>query len=480
MRRTSSHIAPWAIAVWLVLWQVAAVALASPILLPSPIATALRLVELLPDSAFWARIAFSLVRIAGGFVLGAVFGAVGALASARWRAVEELLSPIMALAKSVPVASITVLALIWLRASNLAVLVVLLVVLPLVFENTLQGLRSTSRSLDEVASLFHLPSLRHLRFFVMPQLFPYLRAALVTALGMGWKSGVAAEVIGIPAGSLGEALYDAKIYFDTAGLFAVTLATVGASAVTTRLMQIALAALEPAACGAAEHAKRLESCEPQVGTSSQGASSKDASSHVSTPTLHLEGISKSFGNKSVLADISFDTHAGTPVCLMAPSGTGKTTLLRIVAGLETPDAGRTFMGDEPKWLPRVSMAFQDDRLADQASALANTRLPLAPGSAAWSEAPALLEQLGLGERLLSPAGTCSGGERRRIALARALLAPHDILLLDEPFTGLDDAARDVCAKIIRERERASVVLVATHDRTDAERLGARIYHITAC
>ena len=482
MRRASSHIAPWAIAVWLALWHVAAMALASPILLPSPIATALRLVELLPDPAFWARIAFSLARIVGGFALGAVFGALGALASVRWRAIEELLAPVMALAKSVPVASITVLALIWLRASNLAVLVVLLVVLPLVYENTMQGLRATSRSLDEVASLFHLQSFRHLRFFVMPRLFPYLRAALVTALGMGWKAGVAAEVIGIPAGSLGEALYDAKIYFDTAGLFAVTLATVGASTVTTWLMQIVLAALEPVACGAAGHAKRLEShavgssqVHTPAGRDTTGKAAEDGSL-----ALRLEGISKSFGNKPVLDNVSFDANTGTPVCLMAPSGSGKTTLLRIIAGLETPDTGRTLMTDEPKWLPRVSMAFQDDRLADQASALANARLAVAPGSAAWDEAPALLEQLGLGERLLSAAGTCSGGERRRIARARALLSPHEVLLLDEPFTGLDDAARDTCARIIRERERQSIVLVATHDREDVERLGARVIHITAC
>ena len=482
MRRASSHIAPWAIAVWLALWQVAAMALASPILLPSPIATALRLVELLPDPAFWARIAFSLARIAGGFALGAVFGALGALASARWRAIEELLAPVMALAKSVPVASITVLALIWLRASNLAVLVVFLVVLPLVYENTLQGLRSTSRQLDEAAELLRIQGLRRLRFFVMPQLFPYLHAALVTALGMGWKAGVAAEVIGIPAGSLGEALYDAKIYFDTAGLFAVTLATVGASTVTTWLMQIVLAALEPVACGAAGHAKRLEShavgssqVHTPAGRDTTGKAAEDGSL-----ALRLEGISKSFGNKPVLDNVSFDANTGTPVCLMAPSGSGKTTLLRIIAGLETPDTGRTLMTDEPKWLPRISMAFQDDRLADQASALANARLAVAPGSAAWDEAPALLEQLGLGERLLSAAGTCSGGERRRIALARALLAPHEILLLDEPFTGLDEAARDTCARIIRERERQSIVLVATHDREDVERLGARIIHITAC
>ena len=393
-------------------------ALGSPLLLPSPVAVLLRLGELLPQAVFWERIGFSLARIAGGFALGALLGVLGALAAARWRVVEGLVAPLISLAKSVPVASITVLALIWLRAANLAVLVVLLVVLPIVYENTLAGLRATDRALDEMAALFRVPARRRLRYLVMSRLFPYLSAALGAGMGMAWKAGVAAEVIGIPNGSLGEAIYDAKVYFDTTELFAVTLAVVALSAVTTWLMQIALAALEPIVCGAAGHAKLFESCESQAGASATGTSPENDSAE-----LHLEDISKSFEGKRVLAGVSFSINTGAPVCLMAPSGSGKTTLLRIVAGLETADTGRAFMGDEPKWLPRISMAFQDDRLADQASALANTRLPLAPESTAWNEAPALLEQLGLGERLHSPAGTCSGGERRRIALARALLTP---------------------------------------------------------
>ena len=125
------------------------------------------------------------------------------------------------------------------------------------------------------------------------------------------------------------------------------------------------------------------------------------------------------------------------------------------------------------------MAFQDDRLADQASALANVRLPLTPGTAAWDAAPALLRALGLGERLLSPASTCSGGERRRIALTRALLAPHGILLLDEPFTGLDATARERAAMLVRSREQNRIVIIATHDRVDAELLGARVIHLVA-
>lgn len=473
MRRVRLHLAPWAIASWLVLWQIASMAWDSPLLLPGPLDVGARLIALVPDPSFWHRVLFSLSRIVAGFVAGVAIGGVGAVAAARWKAVEDLLAPLMALAKSVPVASITVLALVWLRAANLAVLVVALVVVPLVYESTLSGLRATDRTLDEAVALFRIGGARRLCFFVMPQLYPYLEAALGTALGMAWKAGVAAEVIGIPAGSLGEAVYDTKVYFDTAGLFAVTIAVIAASTLTTWLVRAALHALKPIACGAAGHARRFEST-PDEHDCSRAPSTcgTDAAAD-----LVIDGVSKSYGERAVVRDVTFSVQPGTPVCLMAPSGSGKTTLLRIVAGLETADRGTVTAGEKTREQPQVSMVFQDDRLAEQASALANVRLPLAPGSRAWHEAPELLGALGLGEMMLHPAGTCSGGERRRIALARALAANHDILLLDEPFTGLDDSSRAQAAALVRKRTGASVVLVATHDRTDAARLNGRIVRL---
>ena len=477
--RPSRRPALWAGAFWLAIWQLAAVALGSELLLPGPATVLARLVEMVPQPAFWARVGFSLVRIAGGFALGAACGAVGAFAAARWRIVEELLAPLMALAKSVPVASITVLALIWLRAANLAVLVVLLVVLPIVYENVLQGLRATDGKLEEAARLYHVPPVRRLRFLVMPTLFPYLSTALALGLSTAWKAGVAAEVIGIPAGSLGEAIYDAKVYFDTPALFAVTLAVVLASAACTAALRGMLAWIEPLTCGRAGRAGRIEratTAESPVGNvPATGAPAAQNAEH----RLCIERLSKAFGDAPVLNGVTFTVRTGEPICLMAPSGSGKTTLLRIIAGLETANDGSVAFGDpcdrEP--LPRVAMSFQDDRLADQASALANARIGLPAESPAWAEAPGLLQALGIGERQLAPAGTCSGGERRRIGLARALLAPHEILLLDEPFNGLDAATREHVATIIRERERGRIVVMASHDERDAELIGARIVHV---
>lgn len=469
--RCPRRLAPWAIAIWLVVWQLASMALDSALLLPGPLDVCARLAALVPTTAFWQRVCFSLARIAAGFALGALAGVLGALAAARWRRVDELLAPFMTLAQSVPVASITVLALIWLRAANLAILVVLLVVLPLVYENALNGLRATDRALDDMAALFALPVTRRMRFLVLPQLYPHLSAALTTALGMAWKAGVAAEVIGMPAGSLGEAIYDAKIYFDTAGLFAVTLAVVLASALTTQLVRLMLAAAEPLLCAHAGHARAYESREHASAKDATGTRERPASS------LVIRSLSKTYDGHPILSDLSCTAQAGTPVVVMAPSGTGKTTLLRMIAGLEVPDTGSITMEDDPRHQPRISMVFQDDRLANQASALANVRLPLERGSSTWEEAPELLEQLGLGERLHSPAGICSGGERRRIALARALLAPHNILLLDEPFAGLDAETRMQAASLIRAHEDQRILVVTSHDADDAQLLGARIMRL---
>ena len=192
--------------------------------------------------------------------------------------------------------------------------------------------------------------------------------------------------------------------------------------------------------------------------------------------LRVSQVTRAFDNGAGPRDVSFTARVGTPLCLAAPSGYGKTTLLRIIAGLETPDSG-SLVTDPHKTQPIVSMVFQENRLCPQANALDNVRIGLAHKDAAWAEAPAMLAQLGLSDVSHQAADTCSGGQQRRIALARALLAPHDVLLLDEPFTGLDDEARENAATLVRQRENGRIVIIASHDARDAELLGAHIVEL---
>ena len=185
--------------------------------------------------------------------------------------------------------------------------------------------------------------------------------------------------------------------------------------------------------------------------------------------LHIKNLCKSFDGSPVLENVSFTAGPGV-TCVMAPSGAGKTTLLRILLGLERPDSGSVSGG------VRWSAVFQEDRLLEHQDAMGNLRFVL---GAALDEpaAAALLAELGLGDTAGKPVREFSGGMKRRLALARALLAPSDALALDEPFTGLDEENRARCLALIRRVGEEKPVLLVTHDPDDAKPLGAAVHKL---
>ena len=174
----------------------------------------------------------------------------------------------------------------------------------------------------------------------------------------------------------------------------------------------------------------------------------------------IEALSKSYGDKTVFRDFSARFPLGETSVLMGASGGGKTTLLRLLLGLETPDAGR--ITGVPA---RCAAVFQEDRLCPQLTVIENVRL--IAGRSKEREARGLLAQLGLGESLDVPAAELSGGMRRRCALARALCADYDLLVLDEPFKGLDEANRRAAMDAVLEYSHDKTVLFVTHDAAEA-------------
>lgn len=215
-------------------WQLAAMGVNAPILLASPVQTLARLLALLPTAELWRTVGCSFLRIAGGFLLALALGTALALAAYRWAAAETLLRPYVLVIKSVPVASFIILALIWMGSARLPLFISFLMVFPVIYTNTLQGLKAADAQLLEMARLFRVPWARRLRYIHLPALEPFLLAGCSTALGMSWKAGVAAEVIGVVGGSIGERLYEAKIYLQTADLLAWTVVIVAVSALFER------------------------------------------------------------------------------------------------------------------------------------------------------------------------------------------------------------------------------------------------------
>ena len=210
---------------WLAVWQAAAMAIGQEVFLVSPIQAAGTLMELLPQADFWQRVGFSAGHILLGFALGVVVSILLAAAAERWAWVDTLLAPVIQLVKATPVASFIILALVWVSGRSLSILISFLMVLPVLYSAVRTGIESADVQLLEMAQVFHLPLARRL-----PAILPAFRQGCSVALGICWKSGVAAEVIGLPDGSIGDALYRAKITLSTGELFAWTFVIILLSA----------------------------------------------------------------------------------------------------------------------------------------------------------------------------------------------------------------------------------------------------------
>ena len=206
-----------AVAFWLAVWQATAMAIGQEVFLVSPVQALRTLVQLLPRADFGL-----------------------AICPARWSAADALLAPVMQLVKATPVASFIILALVWVRGSALSVLISFLMVLPVLYGAVRTGIAGADVQLLEMAAVFRLPAGRRLRAIWLPAVLPAFRQGCSVALGICWKSGVAAEVIGLPNGSIGDALYRAKITLSTGELFAWTFVIILLSAGFEKLFLFAL------------------------------------------------------------------------------------------------------------------------------------------------------------------------------------------------------------------------------------------------
>lgn len=221
--RTKPKLKLWAILVWLLLWAAAAHSIGEDILLVSPLKVLQRLLELVQHGAFWLTIGRTLLRLGAGFLLALVSGVLFGVLAAFFRPLRDLLAPFVVTIRSVPVASFVILLLVWFTSRNLSIVISFLMVFPILYQHVLDGILHADRRLVEMADIFEWPLLTRLRYLYFSEVLPGFRTGCSLALGLCWKAGIAAEVIGLPNGSIGERLYEAKIYLDTDSLFAWTV-----------------------------------------------------------------------------------------------------------------------------------------------------------------------------------------------------------------------------------------------------------------
>ena len=221
-------------------WQAASVLLGSEILLVSPVKALSRMITLFGEKEFFSTLLFTLARIAVGFFGGLTLGILLAVLAGRYKVIEYLLWPYMITVKSVPIASFVIIALMWFSASWLSSFVAFLIVLPIVYTNLLAGIRATDKKLIEMADVLKMPRIKRFRFVYVPTITPFLVSGCKLSVGLAWKAGVAAELIGIPEGSVGESLYFSKLFLNTADLFAWTLAIIIVSVLFEKIFMLVL------------------------------------------------------------------------------------------------------------------------------------------------------------------------------------------------------------------------------------------------
>ena len=224
-------------AFWVGVWYLAAVLVNQELLVPTPALTVKTLFGLAATGKFWLNVLFSTLRIIEGFLIGVLLGILGGYLSAKSRTIHILCSPVLHLARAVPVVSFILLAFVWIKTNGIAVFITVLMVTPIIWETVRSALCSIDRKLVEMGQVFLLSSREILLKIKLPQIIPAILTACTSALGLAWKAGIAAEYICHPKQSVGVMLYNAKTYLETAETFALTLVVVLVSLALELLMK---------------------------------------------------------------------------------------------------------------------------------------------------------------------------------------------------------------------------------------------------
>ena len=229
-----------AIAFWIIVWGALAYLLKSALILPSPQKVLQDLVQLIAEPSFWRTCISTTGRIWTGFLLGAFGGMLWGYLGAKSQVVRIFLEPLIVAMKSVPIAAFVILALIYYGASGLSVITAAIVTFPQVYTALQIGMKNQNTKMKEMAKVFCFSKWKTFYYIEMHAVYPFVLAAAKVAMGMSWKAGIAAEVIGLPSVSIGEAFYMSKIYLDTPKLLAWTVVVIGLSVTSEKLILVLL------------------------------------------------------------------------------------------------------------------------------------------------------------------------------------------------------------------------------------------------
>ena len=223
-------------AIWIAIWEIIYLIVGKELIVPSPQSVLVRLIQLAGTNIFWVDIGRSLLRILIGYVLAVILGILIGMATARIRFLDDFLTPAAKVIRATPVASFIILLFVFAVRDHIPVITVFLMVLPVIWANVYEGIKSTDHKLMEMAKVFDLPKKTVYGKIYLPHILPFFTAAVKTGIGLAWKAGIAAEVIVNPKYGIGSALHDSKVYLETTDLFAWTVVIIIISMILEKIL----------------------------------------------------------------------------------------------------------------------------------------------------------------------------------------------------------------------------------------------------
>lgn len=442
----------FAVLFWIAVWALVAGGIGNPLLLAGPLETLQTLAQALVSDGFWRSVGQTTMRIVLTGLASALVGALLGVAAANWRFVQVLLAPVLQVMKSAPVGCVVVIVLVMSGSAGALVAIVAFVTLPPMYVAVLEGSNARagqSRTCEQVLSCAGVGRVRIFLSCTWPTMLPFLLAATKTAVGLSWKAGITAELLCVPLGSVGAAIYASKLTLDMPSLLMWTVVVMTLGWVCEKVLLALL--------GLTANSPRL----------AVKMSCRRTPPRVSPGALIFEDVAFAYRYAMVLEGVSLVVPPGERVCLMAPTGAGKTTLISLAIRENRSQKGTVCA---PALLGVVA---QTDALVEVLTPLENVQLV--------SGSEISVDQLEREMGALLPAGTLdravselSGGTRRLVQIARALYSPGKALVMDEPLTGLDVKTNKSACAFILSHQNGRPLLLTTHHAEDAQRLDARV------
>ncbi|MDU5534951.1 ABC transporter permease [Anaerococcus octavius] len=210
--------------IWLIIWQIMASFIKEEILLPSPLIVFKKFIYLLGQVDFYKAIFLSTIKIIAGFLISIAIGVIFAYLAYKYKLFYDFISPLIRIFRSIPLASLVIFLLFWANKDYLSIYISFIMAMPLIFQNVYDGLSDIDKNILQMADIYKVSEIKKIKYIYKVKVKAFLYSSIISISGLVFKAGIAAEVIGLPKNSIGNNLYNAKVYLDMPNLFAWTLA----------------------------------------------------------------------------------------------------------------------------------------------------------------------------------------------------------------------------------------------------------------